>query len=79
MHLGFETSMAFTQTQDRTLNGESGYTIWYSKHKDTENQVIIVEAKKARNVTCGFPQLLGYMGKHFQLLIYVYIMKLLLF
>lgn len=72
MHMGFETPMGFTLTQDRVLNGKSDYTIWYSEHRDPGNQLIIVEAKKARNVTCGLPQLLGYMGKHFQRLVLIY-------
>lgn len=43
------------------IRGEADYTIWYNSHSRQENQLIVVEAKKARHVF-GLPQLLGYMG-----------------
>ena len=65
MHLGFETPMSIGLSQMVVASGEADYSIWYTSHKSQAHQLIIVEAKKARHVTSGLPQLLGYMGKHY--------------
>ncbi|KAE8165420.1 hypothetical protein BDV40DRAFT_297449 [Aspergillus tamarii] len=60
--LGFETPMSITLSQMVVTSGEADYSLWYTSHNDRAHQLIVVEAKKARHVTSGLPQLLGYMG-----------------
>ncbi|KAE8312636.1 hypothetical protein BDV41DRAFT_577573 [Aspergillus transmontanensis] len=62
MHLGFETPLSSIISQKVILRGEADYTVWYTDHRKETNQLVIVEAKKARHVTMGLPQLLGYMA-----------------
>ncbi|KAE8419510.1 hypothetical protein BDV36DRAFT_294104 [Aspergillus pseudocaelatus] len=62
LHLGFETPMSITLSQTVVISGKADYSLWYTSHEDRAHQLIIVEAKKARHVTSGLPQLLGYMG-----------------
>ncbi|OOO13694.1 17 kDa surface antigen [Aspergillus oryzae] len=62
MHLGFETPLSSIISQRVILRGDADYTVWYTSHRKETNQLVIVEAKKARHVTLGLPQLLGYMG-----------------
>ncbi|KAE8334056.1 hypothetical protein BDV39DRAFT_198963 [Aspergillus sergii] len=62
MHLGFETPLDWFVGRRVIVCGEADYTVWYTRHKIHAHQSIVAEAKKARHVTLGLPQWLGYMG-----------------
>lgn len=51
MRLGAETPMSTEfPGESISIRGEADYTIWYNTHGDKENQLVVVEAKKARHV-----------------------------
>lgn len=53
MRLGFYTALTTLFSPGKVvINGESDYSTWYNRHEGPASQLIIVEAKMARHVTC---------------------------